>query len=38
VVRHQARMAEHFLNSSASVFRSWLAPWQNLGGRREAAF
>jgi hypothetical protein len=38
MTRHQTRMAEHFLNSSASVFLSWLAPWQNLGGRKEAAF
>ena len=38
LARHQTRMAEHFLDSSASLFLSWLAPWQNLGGRKEAAF
>ena len=37
MARHQTWMAEHVLNSSASLMCSWLAPWQNLGERREAA-
>lgn len=38
VATHQTRMAEHFMNSTECLMRSWLAFLPNAGGRQGAAF